>query len=282
LKKIFIILFLSPTFLFSQEVSNFLPTNNGELVHYSYYSLSYSEQHEQAEWVFYEIKKERVLGLVSRTDDFRSDNSVSTNSATLSDYKGSGFDRGHLAPAHDFSFNTTAMSESFYMSNMSPQNPSFNRGIWGNLEKLVRSWGSNSSIYVVTGPILSSCSSYIGSNKVCVPEYYYKVIYDPSEKKMIALILPNIKGNQDLDYYVCTVDNLEKRTNIDFFPILEDKLEQKLESEVHKENWSWIVSTTKNKTKKSNLATQCEGVTQKGKRCKNQTKNISGYCHHHD
>ncbi len=67
---------------------------------------------------------------------------------------------------------------------------------------------------------------------------------------MIALILPNIKGNQDLDYYVCTVDNLEKRTNIDFFPILEDKLEQKLESEVHKENWSWIVSTTKNKTKR--------------------------------
>ncbi len=282
MKKLFIILFLSPTFLFSQEASNFTPTNNGELVHHSYYSLSYSEQHEQAEWVFYEIKKERILGLISRTDNFRSDKKISTNSANLSDYKGSGFDRGHLAPAHDFSFNKDAMSESFYMSNMSPQHPSFNRGIWVKLESLVRSWGSSSSIYVVTGPILSSCSFYIGSNKVCVPEYYYKVIYDPSEKKMIALILPNIKGNQDLDYYVCTVDNLEKRTNIDFFPILEDKLEQKLESEVHKENWSWIVSTTKNKTKKSNLATQCKGETQKGKRCKNQTRNTSGYCHHHD
>ena len=176
MKKIFIILFLSPIFLFSQEVSNFLPTWNGELVHHIYYSLSYSEQHEQAEWVFYEIKKEKILGLVSRTDDFRIDKKISSNSATLSDYKGSGFDRGHLAPAHDFSFNKDAMSESFYMSNMSPQHPSFNRGIWGNLESLVRSWGTNSSIYVVTGPILSSCSSYIGSNKVCVPKYYYKVI----------------------------------------------------------------------------------------------------------
>ena len=121
----------------------FLPTSTtGQTIHHQSYSLSYSEPHEQAEWVFYEIKKERVLGLVSRTDDFRSDNYVSTNSATLSDYKGSGYDRGHLAPAHDFSFNKDAMSESFYMSNMSPQNPSFNRGIWGNLEKLVRSWHS--------------------------------------------------------------------------------------------------------------------------------------------
>ena len=282
MKKIFLILFFIPTFLFSQEASNFLPTNNGELVHHAYYFLSYSEQHEQAEWVFYEIKKERILGLVSRTDDFRSDNSVSTNSATLSDYKGSGYDRGHLAPAHDFSFNKDAMSESFYMSNMSPQNPSFNRGVWGNLEKLVRRWGSNSSVYVVTGPILSSCSSYIGSNKVCVPEYYYKVIYDPSEKKMIALILPNRKGNQDLDYYVCTVDNLEKRTNIDFFPGLEDKLEKKLESKAHKEDWNWIVTTPKYKTENTNLATQCKGTTQKGKRCKNKTKNTSRYCHYHD
>ncbi len=282
MKKIFIILFLSPIFLFSQEVSNFLPTWNGELVHHTYYSFSYSEQHEQAEWVFYEIKKERILGLVSRTDDFRSDNYVSTNSATLSDYKGSGYDRGHLAPAHDFSFNKDAMSESFYMSNMSPQNPSFNRGIWGNLEKLVRSWGNNSSVYVVTGPILSSCSATIGQNNVCVPEYYYKVIYDPSEQKMIALILPNRKGNQDLDYYVCTVNNLEERTNIDFFPEIEDKIEEKLESEVHKEDWNWIVTTTKYKTENTTLATQCKGETQKGKRCKNQTRNTSGYCHHHD
>ena len=282
MKKIFLILFFIPTFLFSQETSNFLPTNNGELVHHTYYSLSYSERHEQSEWVFYEIKKERTLGLVSRKNNFRSDNSVSTNSATLSDYKGSGFDRGHLAPAHDFSFSTTAMSESFYMSNMSPQSPYFNRGIWGNLEKLVRSWGSNSNIYVVTGPILSSCSSYIGSNKVCVPEYYYKVIYDPSESKMISFILPNIKGNQDLDYYVCTVDNLEKRTNIDFFPAIEDKIEEKLESEVHKEDWNWIVTTTKYKTENTTLSTQCKGTTQKRKRCQNKTKDPSGYCHHHD
>ena len=282
MKKIFLLLFFIPTFLFSQEASNFLPTNNGELVHHTYYSLSYSEQHEQAEWVFYEIKKERILGLASRKNNFRSDNSVSTNSATLSDYKGSGFDRGHLAPAHDFSFNKDAMSESFYMSNMSPQDPSFNRGIWGKLEKLIRNWGANSSIYVVTGPILNACTTTIGSNNVCVPNYYYKVIYNPTNQKMISFILPNKRGFHNLEYYVCTIDSLEELTSIDFFPILENNLEKRLESEIHKELWTWTTSNNTYKSKNTTLATQCKGTTQKGKRCKNKIKNSKGYCYYHD
>lgn len=277
MKKIFVILFLIPTCLFSQEFVEFLPASNGELVHHTYYSLSYSEQHEQAEWVCYEIKNERILGLVGRTDNFRIDKKIKTNSATLSDYRRSGYDRGHLAPAADFSFNTTAMSESFYMSNMSPQNPSFNRGIWKNLESLVRSWGINNSLYVVAGPIFGDCSTTIGTNNVCVPESYYKVIYNPSEEKMIALVLLNEKGEYKLSHYVTSVDYVESITGIDFFPILEDKLENKLESEIYKENWSWKTSNTNTES-----AIQCKGITQKGNRCRNKTKNPSGYCYHHD
>ena len=215
------------------------PTFNGELVKHTHYSLSYSEKHEQAEWVFYEINKERILGLVNRTDDFRSDKSISTNSASLDDYKSTGYDRGHLAPAQDFSFSTSAMSESFYMSNISPQHPSFNYGIWKDLEDLVRKWGVNSTLYVVSGPVFGSCISTIGSNNVCIPESYYKVIYDPSGKKMIAFVIPNEKGTKSLKEYVCTTDSLETITNIDFFPILDDKLERKLESERHTLKWIW-------------------------------------------
>ena len=282
MRKIFILLFFIPTFLFSQEFVDFLPTNNGELIHHSYYSLSYSEQHEQAEWVFYEIKKERVLGLVSRIDNFRSDENISTNSATISDYKGLGFDRGHLVPAADMSFNYTAMSESFLLSNMSPQNTSFNRGIWKKLEGLVRSWGTNSSIYVVTGPILNSCNSYIGTNNVCVPNYFYKVIYNPENKKMISFVLSNQKGTGNLSDYVCTTNYLEQITNIDFFPILEDKLEEKLESEIHTELWTWTSSKSNYKTKNTTISTQCRGTTKKGLRCKYRTKNQKEYCHYHD
>ena len=239
MKKIIVFLILSPIIAFSQVFSDFFPVSNGELINHTYYSLAYSESHEQGEWVFYEIKKERILGLVSRTDDFREDPKIKTGSASKYDYKGSGYDRGHLAPAGDFSFSNTAMSESFFMSNMSPQHPSFNRGIWKELESLVRKWGKNSSIYIVTGPVLDDCTSIIGINKVCIPKFYYKVIYDPLEKRMISFLLPNEKGTKNIKEYVCSTDFLEKKTNIDFFPVLEDKLERYLESTVNKENWDW-------------------------------------------
>ena len=131
MKKLITSIILSSIYFFnfSQNFYDFLPNGNGEIVNHKHYSLSYSEEYEQAEWVFYKIKKERTLGLASIVNNFRSDEKVNSNSATIYDYKGSGYDRGHLAPAADFSFSSIAMSESFYMSNMSPQNPSFNRGI---------------------------------------------------------------------------------------------------------------------------------------------------------
>lgn len=245
MKKIIFLFLLSPIFVFSQSINDFFPTNNGQLVNHTYYTISYSEEHEQAEWVFYEIKKDRMLNVAKRKDNFRIDKKISTNSATLLDYKGSGFDRGHLAPAKDFSFNATAMSESFFMSNMSPQHPSFNRGIWKKLESLVRDWGNIYSIYVVTGPVLNDCSLTIGINNVCVPKYYYKIIYEPKNHKMISFLLPNIKGTKDLYKYVCTTDSLEEITNIDFFQIIEDDLEDKIESTIEKRFWTNILSGKK-------------------------------------
>jgi len=245
MKKLIFLFIFCPIIGYTQSINDFFPTSNGQLVNHTYYSLSYSEKHEQAEWVFYEIKKERMLSVAKRKDNFRIDKKISTNSATLLDYKGSGFDRGHLAPAQDLSFNATAMSESFFMSNMSPQHPSFNRGIWKKLESLVRDWGTIHNIYVVTGPVFNDCSITIGTNDVCVPKYYYKVIYEPQEKRMISFLLPNIKGTKDLYEYVCTTDSLEKITNIDFFQILEDDLENKIESTIEKEFWTDILSGKK-------------------------------------
>ena len=106
--------------------------------------------------VAYELTAQEVQGIVSRSDDFRADPEIITGSAALVDYRGSGYDRGHLAPAADMKWSEEAMSESFYMSNMSPQAPGFNRGIWKSLESRVRSWAvENGTVYVVTGGILS-------------------------------------------------------------------------------------------------------------------------------
>lgn len=90
--------------------------------------------------MYYELTPELISGTQSRTDDFRADPLVSTGSDTLADYSGSGYDRGHLCPAADMKLNQTSMSETFFLSNMSPQGAGFNRGIWSSVEDQVRKW----------------------------------------------------------------------------------------------------------------------------------------------
>lgn len=125
------------------------------------------------------------------------------------------------------------MSESFFMSNMSPQKPGFNRGIWKRLEEQVRTWAEqNEELYVVTAGILKGDLPAIGVNRVGVPAYYYKVIldYKEPELKAIGFILPNEKSNKPLQSFAVTVDQVEKKTGIDFFHALPDDIEEKLES----------------------------------------------------
>ena len=214
---------------------NYLPayTSQGDIVKHTAYTLKYNEPYEQAEWVAYKLTATRVNAVVKRTNVFRPDPMVKTGSAEPSDYKNSGYDRGHLAPAGDMAWSVTAMSESFYMSNMSPQMPGFNRGIWKKLETKVRDWAvENEEIYIVTGPILESNLPTIGKNKVAVPNYFYKVILDYKEPefKEIGFVLPNQSSNQPLESYTVTIDSVEVLTGLDFFPSIPDSLENVIES----------------------------------------------------
>jgi len=121
----------------SFKTSSFVLQNKiiGQIVDHNYYSLMYSESHEQPFWVKYMITKNRILNTVcERKDEFRVDPEIKFKSATLKDYYKSGYDRGHLCPAGDMKFSKVAMSESFFMSNMSPQHPSLNRGRWKQLK----------------------------------------------------------------------------------------------------------------------------------------------------
>ncbi len=130
--------------------------NTAAIIHHHGYSLLYSEADEQALWVAYLLTCDETEGEHDRTDNFRADPEILTGSAELSDYKGSGYDRGHLAPAADLKWSSESISDSFYLSNMSPQAPGFNRGIWKELESWVRTKVvENFEIYVVTGPVLT-------------------------------------------------------------------------------------------------------------------------------
>ena len=167
---------------------------------------------------------------------------VKSETACNADYLHSGYDKGHLAPAADMGWSATAMKESFYFSNMSPQDPSFNRGIWKRLEELVRDWAiQNNTIYIVTGPLLSTGLPTIGANKVSIPKFYYKVILDYTEPeiKSIAFIMPNAGSKDNLQRYAVSIDNVEKATGIDFFPSLPDEQENKIEKELCVACWQW-------------------------------------------
>ena len=210
------------------------------------YALGYIEYHEQPSWVIYVMTKaEATTKAAKRTNKFRSDPEIPTGSATTGDYRRSGYDRGHLAPAADMAFSGQTMADSFFMSNMSPQKPAFNRGIWKDLEALVRSFAiTERKIVVVTGPILPKEKTVtIGANKVTVPTHYYKVIFDLTPpQKMIAFILPNEGSDKLLREFAVSVDAVEKATGLDFFSKLPKEKQKQLESSFSIKAWQGLLS----------------------------------------
>ncbi len=213
------------------------------ILSYMGFHLGYNEQFEQAAWVAYVLTREEIeSGSIERTDNFRSDTSIRTGSASLKDYRGSGFDRGHLAPAGDMKWDRLAMSQSFLMSNMSPQRPAFNRGIWRKLETEVRNWAlEKDSLYVITGPLFSPADSLIGENGVGIPDYYFKVLVDlsPPDHDMIAFLLPNAGSSEEVISFAIPVDSLEKISTYDFFASAPDQeVIEWLEQRIEPGNWN--------------------------------------------
>ena len=214
------------------------------IVEHTGYTLNYCEEYEQPYWVAYVLTADEVFSSNSeRADNFHEDPSIPTGSATLADYKGSGYDRGHMIPAADLKWSEQAMDDSFYLSNMSPQVGSFNRGIWADLESAVRTFAAqNQSICVVTGPVLTDGPyETIGSNEVAVPHYYFKTIldYTGDEHKAIGFLLANEGSSADLTTFAVSIDELEELTGFDFFPALPDSEEEVLEASFDVTLWDF-------------------------------------------
>ena len=213
-----------------------------DTVHHNSYSFSYSEKYEQPRWLNYTLTREMLsIHLVKRKDNFREDPFVVTGSAQLIDYKSSGYDRGHLCPAKSMEFSEFAMSESFYMSNMSPQHPSLNRGIWKKLETKERKWAVElDSLEIYCGGVFDSIIEVIGPNNVAVPSAYYKIIFCPYDlEKSISFIFPNEKCHNPLSYYVVPIDSIEEKTKLNFFSELSDNQQELFESRVNLSNWAF-------------------------------------------
>ena len=223
--------------------SYFLPTSTtGAIVHHDFYSLSYSEKHEQAEWVAYELKDYQLSQKDRKRPYFEIDKAVPTKAASWKNYKDSGYDRGHLCPAADRRFTKEAYDETFLTSNIAPQDHAFNSGIWADLEQRVRYWAKRyKGVFVVTGGVLGENLPVIGSEKVAVPKYFYKIVLDNDSgtTRMIGFLFPHRATERPIKDFVVPVDKIEKMTGIDFFPQLEDKKEQRLERVANANEWKF-------------------------------------------
>ncbi len=235
----------------------YLPTlADGEyLIKHSLMVLVYSEPNEQAKWVGHVLSPRVIEGEVNRTNDFRIDPQVRTGSAVEADYflkylqpdstyqyDGYGYDRGHLAPSADFRWSEIALSESYYYSNMSPQLPDFNRGVWATLENELRGYlyrNPTHNLIVFTGPVLEPDLPVQerSPNELTIPRKYWKVVYDPTAGRMAGFLLPNEGSEYPVSRFAVPVDEVEQAAGIDFYPNLSDDREALLEASIDKAAW---------------------------------------------
>ena len=215
-----------------------------QVIKHEGYTVSYNSEYRIANWVAYALTAEEARSKkAERSNKFVSDPEVKGVTATNEDYTRTGYDRGHLAPAGDMKWSAKAMRESFYLSNICPQNPGLNRGIWKDLEEQCRMWArDNGTLLIVTGPVVSDDMKRLGKNRVAVPKSFYKVLcyYSANQYKGIAFLFENKDYDKTaLKSMAVSIDSVEKVTGIDFFPSLPDEQEKKMEAAVDLRGWSF-------------------------------------------
>ena len=197
---------------------------------YRGYVSSYNTETLIPDWVAYELTREETRGKATRADkNFSMDLSFKGKQAMREDYMGSGWTRGHMAPAGDFFWSDEAMEETFYFMNICPQREELNNKDWQYLEKQVREWANRyGKVWVVSGPIIGeNIYGTIGRDRVVVPDAFFKavMVHDGRRYQSIAFVMGNDAERYWLQDCALTIDELEERTGIDFYPALPDDIE---------------------------------------------------------
>lgn len=216
------------------EIPHYETSRGGQLIVHVGFALSYDSDFKTPQWVAWQLTAAEVEGGEPRASKFLPDPDVRGAQAYTSDYTRSGYDRGHMAPAADMKWSAQAMKESFYLTNVCPQNRNLNRGDWKDLEELTRAWATRYGVVsVAAGPIYDTATPRrIGANKVAVPDAFFKVLLVdyPKAPKAYAFVFKNEAGSRPLTYYQLTVDEVEERTGMDFFSALPDDVENRIEA----------------------------------------------------
>ena len=198
------------------------------------YSVSYNKDTKLPNWVAWHLTAAHTKGRNYRDGlMFEEDGEVPSPRATDYDYSRSRYDRGHMCPSGDNKWDKNAQRQSFLLTNVCPQNHELNKGDWNDLEMQCREWAKQmGDIYVVAGPVFyNGVKKTIGRNKVAVPDAFFKVVmHDGRKAKAIGFIYPNAEGHKNMAEYVKSVDDVERITGLDFFPKLDDEVEDRIEA----------------------------------------------------
>lgn len=226
--------FGNPSNASAADPNNYLLVNN-------FMVISYSRDRAIPNWVAWRVTR-ADMGNLERIDSFRPDDRLPKGWArvTPSDYTGSGFDRGHIAPNADRYTSREAADATFLMTNMTPQTPDLNRGPWEKLESYLRTLVTRGSdVYIVAGVYGEKGKI---KNKVTIPANNWKIaVALPAgapvsavneTTRVIAVDMPNVKGikNADWQVYRTTVRDLEQKTGYNFFSNLPPALQEALET----------------------------------------------------
>ncbi len=215
------------------------PGMNDTIVRYKAFDVHFNSERGIANCSAYELIRDELDGSAQRSGEFLQDAGVEGCPAPQ-DYAGSGLHRGHLVPAADLKWDETAMRQSFMMTNISPMHRSLNENGWAKLEEKVREWTMrDSALLVFAGPVVGQGDTTMTNGRVTVPHAYYKVIMAPCTRPMrvIAFIYPNGYSGGPLSKYAVSVDEVERRTGLDFFPTLTGEEQQWLESTANIDAW---------------------------------------------
>lgn len=208
-------------------------TRTNKFVCHEGYAAMFNTQYKVPMWVAEQMSADEIFGDGERASQFSADPTLNQREqASRRDYSRSGWDQGHMAPAANFSKNQRLMDESFYYTNILPQNPDHNRKFWSNLEKKVRGWtASRKQLYVVSGPVFNSNRPRTIGNGVAIPDGIFKVVYDPRTNAALAILSPNSSlTERDLPKYLVSVREVEQATGLNFLSALPQNVQDAAET----------------------------------------------------
>ena len=223
------------------EIPYSLDGSESVLVEHMAYTVSYNSKYRIPNWVAYELQDSELYGNLERQEKFGPDPLVKGRQAYDKDYVGSGWDRGHMAPSGDMKWSSQAMKECYYLTNICPQNHNLNAGVWNDLEKQVRYEARYyKKVWVVCGPVVDRGRGTIGSNKVLIPDGFFKALL--ARKKdgtytAIGFTFPNEAGTRPLRDYALSVNDLEKKLGMDLFYNLDDSVQETVEASYSLRDW---------------------------------------------